>query len=620
MRTTENTLISGFKSKKFIGKYVMLVSHGRMMNHPSANPNFAKKIDIKFIVLNDAYDGGTPNSSHYDLSNEDNFDTSQISSGELFLAMGGSVWRDGMLQWYPAVDLVLSEVENNLSTLNINCKNVTMVKYGALKEYLNTYGALLDEDSNLCSVDQDNGSKVFIPAVELFRFYWSGSKCFTSDLLNSKVENLDSFCVIGASMLRENGDAAVLVRKRYRVSDARMIARMICSNRNGSDKYSIAHQSAMYPFLTWQDKTKPTYIQAKFPFNDETAIEGYVIPLSNGDSLMLGIAYCGHSFPFKDIYARIDKTPIIKTKPLNDTGLSPKRNITVYENNAPLVRVDSMSASNLSRFAKGIKVSDKRFAVKKIKSLANPEEKKMVPDSDSTNITHDQTTPINQSLTPGGSAGDLPGTNLDVNNSEDKKEDKKADKNVTVINPAIRVKNLFDYLESLINTNTEIHLSKVSSVEWWFGENKILVDNIEVTSCPFSLIEGDDEDVVDQNIENQKFYGTKARWIAVIKLKVTIKEQKRVYYLIEVGVKNSGYALNLLYNSDFSDLDNSVLLEVVERFRNYFSNSGKLSGVFNITDKNLLLVRREGVNHAQNELAEALAAKVFAKIEESLNL
>jgi hypothetical protein len=53
MKTTANTTITGFQSKKLPVNYVMLVSRGRMMNHPVMIKYFRK--EFKLLSLNFPY-------------------------------------------------------------------------------------------------------------------------------------------------------------------------------------------------------------------------------------------------------------------------------------------------------------------------------------------------------------------------------------------------------------------------------------------------------------------------------------------------------------------------------------------------------------------------------------
>lgn len=624
MKTTANTTITGFQSKKFPGKYVMLVSHGRMMNHSSANPNHAKMFDIKFIVLNEHYDGGQPNPSHYDLSDDSNFEVSRISSGELFLATGGSVWLDGVLQWYPKSNSSKKSDNKGLSLATLVGNKGYIAKSGSLKKYLGLYEAFFDENALMYVSKQENGTKLLIPAVELFRFYWSGSKSFTSDLLNKKVENLDSFCVINDSKLRVNGDVQVVVRAKYRLGDARMIARMICSNRHHKDdKYSIAHRSAMHPFVMWTDKTKPTFIQANFPFNDETTITGYGISLPGGDLLVLGIARCSHSFPFAEIYARMDIIPIEVVSSSQDGDQQSGGSVTVYEDNAPFVTVNSNQASDEYRHTEDINVEDGRFNIPKTKKMHNQNKKKQRCDSGGSGLlTHEKVSPGQQSLTPGGSAGDLPSTNLKNNDIADNpNDDKSKDKEPpTVIDVAKRVVNLFNCLKAWHESNhVIIDGIEIVNVTWRYeGEPlDIKVEGLKATGCPYLPIDSSSNEDIQKDENNQRSYGSRLRWVAVIEATVSVDGVIRVYYLIEVCAKNSGYALNLLFKPvGFSVLDKSEFSMLINGFRKYFSKQSNLVSVFDIRDKNQAnIINRVAVNHSRRESSKALAMKVMGRLK-----
>lgn len=603
----------------------MLVSHGRVMNHSSANPGYAKKLDIRFILLNDKYQGGQPTPDHYDLTNDEHFDISQISSGELFLAIGGSVWLDGALKWLPQSKSSKRADNKGLSFVTLIGNKGYLCNSKALHKDLGAYATFFDESSWMYASKQKDGSNVLIPAAELFRFYWAGSKSFSSDLLNNRVENLDNFCVLKDSRLRENGDAEVVVRKKYRKPDAKMIARMICSERNHpTDKYSIAHLSAMHPFYMWKDKTKPTYIQANFPFNDETTIIGYGVKLGSGKLLILSITHCSHRFLSGELYVRMDDNPIELVHPRQGESYQKDSSLrTGYEDNAPQTEVNSDKASDDYEYTDDIEIEDNRFNLPKIRKLSNPNEKKKRVDFESSGVNREQKNTGEQSLTPGGYAGDLPGTNLSVGSgtigSLSSNQSVNKQSVLVVINVGQRVAGLFEVLQEWQNNKTKVaDQITVKDVQWRISGNEldIGVKGVKAISCPYLPLDFWSDENKQENENNKRAYGSKLRWIAVIELTLSVDGADRTYYLIEIGAKNTGYALNLLFKPpSFGSLDENELTLLVNGFRRYFSKQVQLVNVFDIRDtKQAKTINRIAINHSRGESAMALANKVIGKI------
>jgi hypothetical protein len=319
----------------------------------------------------------------------------------------------------------------------------------------------------------------------------------------------------------------------------------------------------------------------------------------------------------------MDIIPIEVVSPPKDSDQQSGGTITVYEDNSPFVTVNSNQASDEDRHTGDIKVEDERFNVPKTRKMHNLNEKKQREDSGrSSKLNHEKESPDQQSLTPGGSAGDFPATNLNTDDTADNKSDKKAkdEDTPTVINVGKRVVNLFNCLKTWQESNSVIKDGiKIVNVSWRYeGEPlDIKVDGLKATGCPYLPIEISTDEDFQKNENNQRSYGSRLRWVAVLEVTVSVDGATRVYYLIEVGAKNTGYALSLLFKPiGFSVLDKSEFSKLINGFRRYFSKQINLVSVFDIRDQSQAnIINRIAVNHSRWESTKALAMKVMGRLK-----
>lgn len=227
-----------------------------------------------------------------------------------FFLKPGSVWRNGALVWEPSDSLNI-EI-NQVHKIETNFKNEFNESERKKHPFLRdkAYSNLIKFPN---SIVNSSVVTVLMPAMEVIRYYYSGSRYFTTQLFNGGMEDDDQFqsaFVYKHRFNQDNKSIYIWLRRKCYDSDAVLLARAIADTdaRNAMRLIysSLIRVVAKYERETW-DPLKKCCPKTHLPFGDTTEMEvqgQWLWPNENGEFttyLVRAIDRCNHSFPFESI-------------------------------------------------------------------------------------------------------------------------------------------------------------------------------------------------------------------------------------------------------------------------------------------------------------------------------
>lgn len=272
----------------------------------------------------------------------------------IFFLKPGTIWRNGALIWEPDT-LVNIEVNQASKTLTDFKTEKGSQAFPYIKN--NLYSNLLKFPNSF--VDGRKAT-IFISAMEVIRYYYSGSRYFTSELFNGGMEanQIKSAFLYKQSFDQQNKNVYIWLKRKCYDSDAIMLARAVaCKEAHNSMR--LIYSSLINRIDSYERKTSrilPSCCpRADLPFLGSTEMEvhgQWLPPNSNNEFayLLRSIESCNHKLPFDslelesvDSYASSGRSsskqlqPQIQTKVYKDA----KSNVPIFtEGQKPTEKIE----------------------------------------------------------------------------------------------------------------------------------------------------------------------------------------------------------------------------------------------------------------------------------------
>lgn len=223
----------------------------------------------------------------------------------LVLLKPSSVWRNGALVWEPSDSLNIEIKQNDSSITNFKKESDTekfpFIKNSAHSNLIKFPGSSVDGAT----------VTVLIPVMEVIRYYFSGSRYFTTMLFNGGMEadQIKSAFIYKSDFNAEELSVYVWLRRKCQDSDAILLARAI-ANEDACHAMRLIYSSlvniiALYDRKNWE--LKECCPKTNLPFSDATEMEvqGQWLPPDKEGKyttyLVRTIEQCNHSLPFNSI-------------------------------------------------------------------------------------------------------------------------------------------------------------------------------------------------------------------------------------------------------------------------------------------------------------------------------
>jgi len=225
-----------------------------------------------------------------------------------FFLKPGTVWKNGELVWEPSDSL----------NIYINQEQKTITNFKTVKAELSKKNIQYIKDNhytNLIKLPESevNGKKVtvLVPTLEVIRYYFSGSRYFTTSLFNGGMESdqIKSAFIYKSTFDKEQLNVYIWLRRKCYDSDAILLARAIANTRTMNSMRliysSLISVISFYTQKQWQ--ITQCCPKADFPFSDNNELEvqgQWLPPNEQGEFttyLVRTIEKCNHNLPFKSL-------------------------------------------------------------------------------------------------------------------------------------------------------------------------------------------------------------------------------------------------------------------------------------------------------------------------------
>lgn len=222
-----------------------------------------------------------------------------------FFLKPGSVWRNGALIWEPSDSLNI-QINQNQSSITSFKKESATEKFPFIQN--SAYSNLIKYPG---SIVEGTAVTVLIPVMEVIRYYFSGSRYFTTMLFNGGMESdqIKSAFLYKRDFNAEELNVYLWLRRKCHDSDAILLARAI-ADKNALYAMRLIYSSlvdivAYYERNNWQ--LEHCCPKTNLPFSDATDMEvqGQWLPPNEDHKystfLVRTIEKCHHLLPFDSI-------------------------------------------------------------------------------------------------------------------------------------------------------------------------------------------------------------------------------------------------------------------------------------------------------------------------------
>lgn len=245
-------------------------------------------------------------------------------TNQIFLKPG-SVWRNGQRVWVPgdSISISVDTSHQNLIPFRDLAKKITNLPF--IKDSF--YSNLIELQN--CEVAFGNSivtTTVYVPVMEVVRYYFSGSRCYTIMFYNGGLEDhrIKQEFIYRSNFDPETKHVYIWLRRKCKDSDAIQLCRAIADNQAMKAMKNV--YSSTVNLLNWRKREKKPHVpiccpKTEFPFLAVSDIEvqgQWLPPDEDGDFsyLVRSIDKCHNPMPFESIEIEsVDSTRSNAKKP-----------------------------------------------------------------------------------------------------------------------------------------------------------------------------------------------------------------------------------------------------------------------------------------------------------------
>lgn len=189
-------------------------------------------------------------------------------------------------------------------------------------------------------VSLPDGKRLFVPCMELIRFYFGSTSALLGRLFTTPLMESSLWCE--KKFDEERGHLHLKLAERISGASATDIGRIALDNH--------AWRSAANIFLTClraKSKNASVYPYASFPFEGESTLiaNGMWLPFgetANATFVVFSLRSCSHPFPFKSLSYEVDKDfSLPNPESQNESGSKRRRVMSPRKNPKPAVLAES---------------------------------------------------------------------------------------------------------------------------------------------------------------------------------------------------------------------------------------------------------------------------------------
>jgi hypothetical protein len=466
-----------------------------------------------------------------------------------------SVWRNGALAWEPSDSLNI-EIKQNEKTITNFKKESDTEKFPFIKN--NNYSNLIKFPGS--TVDGATVT-VLIPVMEVIRYYFSGSRYFTTMLFNGGMEadQIKSAFIYKSDFNAEELSVYVWLRRKCRDSDAILLARAI-ADEDARDAMRLIYSSlvdvvALYERKNWQlEECCP---KTNLPFLDaaEMEVQGQWLPPNEKGKyttyLVRTIEKCNHALPFDSIEIESVDSYRSSNKDSTKSPISRKKINRDDTNHIPTLTADEQPNG-------GIAVQELEFYSERFNHLYDVHITKVTKSSENEQQAFIKT----EEKEPGSDDGSTQLSNYQQDNNLEPWE--------------IRAKNR-DSAPIPINERLSLTAKVIYSIEQE-------TEGLFITALPENMLDGAFPyglygfKMPEGKSSNYtwSFVGDRRRKALFVLVEYN---QQHVYFLEIEGRNDSGFSLYILSGPRFNQAEfdaGDFLQSIAEK-----SGNGIISGVFN---------------------------------------